>query len=449
MILKQSSPTDQFERNFSISPASELTGGGELWMPSNAYYSRLQKYGPLVLRISMPMTQGEERLLGEWIMHLKGTYPLFIPMGNSTPLQLLFNTYRRCNKSHKENRCITIALSLPRNDPAALGKTPPVIDEISRRQVLANFNFMGLSFYVQQFCVLCRKVISDPRYTPPEAYHFVAAVETFTRDVYSLLSEDALKAIDTFWSMPLESHQTAEAILNNPAWNELRNGLINQLLSLGGVIDAIYRLNNEDKTLDSLAHTGYLLAKLMLEEINNSATRRKEDLPLEWDIKALLWQAISMRLKLIPVVLGRDHPGFADILFGFFTASGSVMERLGDDAHYHMILQWSDLKHHWQDIVEHKGIEEAAAWIQKVKQHPQGDLSKGVVGLTEIQDAFYQALEEQTHHYIGVQRTQNNSSGVAHSGMPQLLPAFARDDRGNIHPFEVSPQVNAIFGSSH
>ncbi|MFA6915261.1 MAG: hypothetical protein WC222_02605 [Parachlamydiales bacterium] len=448
MIFKQSSGISPAANDISIVSASTLTGNEELWAPSNAFYARLKKYGPLILRISMPTTSGEERLVNEWISNLKGIHPLFIPLGTSTPTQILFNSYRRCSKSHKENRCITVALAFPWKDPAAIGKSSQIIDPISQRQALAKFNFMALSFYTQQYSFLCRKILSDVRYTEPDAYHLTAAVETFTREVYSLLTEESLKTIDTFWASPLEASQTIQGILTNPAWNELRSGLINQLLSLGGIIDAIYRLNIEDKVLKSIAHTGYLLAKLMLEEINSSATRPKEDIPLEWDAKALLWQSVSMRLKFIPIVLGTDQPGLADVLFGFFTASGTTKEQISGSAHYHMILQWNELKQHWNDIIEHRGINDASTWIQKIKDHPQGDLSKGIVGLVYLQEAFYSTLEELSHKFIGMQHNNARVHTDLPASMAHLLPAFTVDERGNAHPAEFPSQLTAMIVTS-
>lgn len=444
MIFNQSADVKHMGNTFSIQGVNQLfQDKKDLWVPSNAFFARSKENKPLVLRLPLPNTAGEERLLEQWINKLKNRYPLFFPFGHSTPLQQVFSSHRHFHKISKEHKCVSIALLFPWNDPAAVGK--PFIDPISRRQSMAKFNFPALMFYMQQFCELCRKTFSDNQYNQAEAYNLTAAVETYTREVYSLLAEGAMKSIDAFWDTALEIPETVNSLLKGTAWNELRESLVGQLLSLGGVIDAIHRLNKKDKALDSLAQTGYLLAKLVLDELNNSGTRSKEDIPMEWDEKALLWQAVSKQLKFVPITQGFAHSGLADALFAFFTAAGTASDILGDDAHYHMLLQWNELIKQWDHMLKNKGSEEVGKWFLKMTRHPTGDLAKGILGVVEIQEVFYKALNEISHYYLGMQSQQGNKKVELHETVRRLFPPFTIDEKDSIFPLKIPPHLTSLI----
>jgi hypothetical protein len=450
-----SKSTEQIEKIshlLSIQPAAALIPDNkEGWSPSTGFGAVIRDLGPIAFRVALPHSAGEERLLSGWLHNWKEQHPHFLCLGSTTPLEYLFDVYSRCNAAHAnlKEKCVAIAIYMPWNDPSMRSGKPLTLDPITHRKILSRFNFPALLELVQHYCELCRRVLNDPRFTSYEAYNLVAAVDTFSREAFSVLAEESKRTIEGLWIKYSESTQIAEeghVIMQESAWDDMRTALFHQYLGIANLIKSIWRLQVQDKMLDFIVNTGLMLTTLLAEELASSGNRRKGDLPLSWDSKALLWQALYTRLRTTPLVIGGDEPGHADVLFSVFASCGALGVHYGGRRLFDTILRWSSLLSNWQLLQKNKGIKEVAHWYQTIRGHPKGNLAKDFILLYNFQLLFYSCLNELSHYYHNILRFKQRGQSPIPNELQKLFPPFLLVENNEVTLLEVSPSVKSLVG---
>lgn len=448
MSTKTKEQIDKITHLLTMQPASTLLSSGtEEWSPSDGFGAVVKDNGPIAFRLEIPHSIGEERLLTSWLHHWKEFHPHFFPIGNTTPLEHLFDLYSRCNSMQSQGNCIGVALQLPWSDPSLRYKRPLTMDAIDQRKLLARFNFPALLGIVQQYCEICRRGIDEQK-GGAEAYNLVGEIEAFSKDAFSVLAEDARKTLEDLWSRYAETTQNQEigvTLMQTNAWDDMRTALYYQYLGISKLLEAVWRFGKQDKILDFIVSTGQLIMDILSEELSNSVSRPKGEIPMRWDAKALLWQTICAKLKTTPLVIGGGDPGVSDVVFGLFAASGTISMHYGSRRHASMVRRWSMLLSVWNYLVRKKGISEMAKWYQTIREHPKGDLAKDFILLYNLQILFNSSLEDLSHYDFNLIRMKQRGKGKIPEQLLELFPPFMFNDVDEPVPFEISSSVKSLI----
>ncbi len=390
----------------TIRPASALIKDGkDQWSPTNGYAAVIANSGPAVFRVEAPRSVGEERLLTGWLHHWREFHPHFFPIGISTPVEYLFDSYSLCRSLHLHQKYLGIAMLLPWDDPSIRYKQNPPLDPIRQRKLLARFNFPALLSVIQYFSGLAKKAVQEAD-LGAEGYHLTAVVDSFYREAHSVLAEEACRSLDDLWAKYSEATQSRElglTLMEASSWEDLRTALVYQYAALGSLIQAIWRVGEETKGLEFIVEAGLLLATVLGEELASSVSFPKGRLPMQWDAKALTWHAMCASLKTTSLVMGGSEPGVADDLFALFAASAVVRRSYGAAHHLSCLLRWSPLLSISDKLLERQGVEKYAEWYGKIRKNQKGRLAQDFVILYKIQHLFKFTLEElayQDYRYV-------------------------------------------------
>lgn len=271
-------------------------------------------------------------------------------------------------------------------------------ESIKRRKFLARMNFPALIRLAQRFCKTARSLLSDSNYQGFEEYNLIAALETFSRDAFSLLTEEALKNAENellkFREMTYITGSAMEELFQNPIWNDLRIALSAQIISIASLIESIWRLQHEDKILKFIEQTSFLYISLASEEFINSGVRKQGEELLTWDAKAMLLQSLTLRLQAIPIIFSLDEKSVeAKLLFALFAASIGTAMQTGETSHYNLVRRWTFLN---KKLKELSNREEGkfTNWFASLQNQPKGELAHDFIALAKLQTELSSCLKK-------------------------------------------------------